>query len=290
MTERGETMDDMLLHVFVHRLSIDGRPDGQAGQAALQLDDDTLVITPDAGPREMRPVRLPLGRLAGLAVGTHPDAPDALLLHPLQGVAIGILSRREEQRGDLLSIGRRAERRAYTLPELTRGLRAVGSRSGAPGDEHDRWFGGLLTARREAARADGWAAQVKAFAPHPLRRQLADTLTALAVARHPASAPDQRALVAALEEQALPLERALESMEAATGRLHSAADHERLVAWRAWVEATRHCFVAADQGWLAMTPLLAWHDPVESTGKSAAAGSRRGGSWWRRRGLDERAS
>ena len=238
----------------------------------------------------MRPLALPVSELAGLAVGTHPDAPDALLLHPRRGVPLGIQPRQEAQRGDLLAIGRRAERRAFTLPELTRGLRAVGARRGAPGNEHDLWFGALLSARQEAARADSWANQAAAFTPHSLRRQLVNSLSALALARYPGSPPDQRALVAALEEHASPLERALEAMDAAAERLRSADDAERLIAWRAWVEATRTSFAAADRSWLAMTPVLARHAPGEATWSSADAASRRGSGWWRSRGADGRAS
>ncbi len=284
-------MDDTLLLVLVRRLSAAGHPDGQAGLAALHLDDDTLVITPDAGPAVgMRPLALSVGELAGLVVGTHPEAPDSLLLHPRVGVPIGIQPRQDAQRGDLLAVGLRAERRAFTLPELTRGLRAVGARRGAPGNEHDLWFGALLSARQEAARADSWDKQAAAFTPHSLRRQLVDSLAALAIARYPGSPADQRALVAALEELASPLGRALEAMDAAAERLRSAGDFERLIAWRAWVEAIRSSFAAADRSWLAMTPVLARHAPVEATWSSADVSSRRRNSWWRSRGANGRAS
>lgn len=275
---------DTSLMVLVRRLAVDPELTGPAAFAALVVADDALVITPDG---VARPLVLPVGELAGLTIREHPEAPPTLLVHPLRGVALALQPRDESRRDDLLGVARRAERRAFALPELTRGLRAVGARRGAPGDDHDRWFSALLAARQRAAQAGDWDAQATAFAAGPLRLLLARTVTGMAAVRYPASPPDQRALAAALEECAAQFDEALEALAAAEGRLRAADDSRRLVAWREWVAAARQCFAAADRGWLAMAPLLTRHAPPAPAASAPAAGgaaSPAGAPWWRRAG------
>lgn len=273
------------LPVLVRRLSADPDLTGPAGLAALDLTVDRVVLTPDSGAHTLV---LPLAELAGLSVRLRPGIAAALLLHPLRGVAVAVQARDQSREDDLLALARRAEQRAFALPEFTRGLRAVGARRGAPGGDHDRWFGALLAARQEAAHAEHWNAQVAALAPAPLRRLLAQTVASLALSRYPASPPDQRALAAALEECASQFDGALEALALAAERLGAADDAERLVAWRDWVGAARHCFAAADSGWLAMAPLLARHEPPAHPlpAAGAAPGRRR---WWRRDDADGQA-
>ncbi|MHB1222904.1 MAG: hypothetical protein ACYC2G_02480 [Gemmatimonadaceae bacterium] len=276
---------DTPLMVLVRRLALDPELTGPAALAALVIADDTLVITPDAGAR---PLILPLAALAGIGVRAHAAAPAALLVHPLRGVPLALQPRDESGRDDLIAVARRAERRAFALPELTRGLRAVGARRGVPGDDHDRWFGALLAARQRAARAGDWETRAAAFAGGPLRLLLEETVTGMAVVRYPASPPDQRALAAALEECASQLDEALQALTVVDGRLRAADDSRRLVAWRDWVAAARECFAAADRGWLAMAPLLARHAPATPP-TPATETSPAGAGWWRRGGAGGRA-
>jgi hypothetical protein len=50
----------------------------------------------------------------------------------------------------LQPLGARILNTAFALPELTRTMRSLGSRRGAVGTDHDRFFAGLLAARRAA--------------------------------------------------------------------------------------------------------------------------------------------
>src|SRR5689334_4948329 len=50
----------------------------------------------------------------------------------------------------LHSLGSEITAAALALPELTRTMHSLGSRRGLPGADHDRFFAGLLAARRAA--------------------------------------------------------------------------------------------------------------------------------------------
>ncbi|MEO7359282.1 MAG: hypothetical protein ABI120_03065, partial [Gemmatimonadaceae bacterium] len=68
--------------------------------------------------------------------------------------------------------------RACAVPELTRGLRALGSLRGTPGPAHDRWFAPLLAARRAVAGISDAERQVAlvdaAVIAQQLRRVMSD--------------------------------------------------------------------------------------------------------------------
>jgi hypothetical protein len=155
---------------------------------------------------------------------------------------------------------------AFALPEVTRGLRGLGSRRGSPGSDHDRFFAPLLAplrrAREAAERAaPGWpraAAFAGAFDPPRMAAELRDTLAALATERWPESAPDRRALEAELHDLAEETLEGLDTLGAGTARLRDADDDEtREGAWRAWRTALVRAFAAADRCWLAALPALA---------------------------------
>lgn len=217
------------------------------GTALLALGADRLRLAPSGGHA---PLELRWTDLEGVDVAADGDAA-VLALHVRGGDAI-------ELHGDraLLHTGAQVERRATALPELTRALRAVGSRRGAPGGEHDRFFGALLDARARAERAEGWAVQLAAFGAPVLRRSLEQVLDDFAVARHPASAPDRRALQAELLELAEALLAHLDRLDRAAARVQAAEPAVRLVAWRAWVQEVRTLFEVADCCWIALLPAL----------------------------------
>ncbi|HEY0971465.1 MAG TPA: hypothetical protein VGE02_10915 [Gemmatimonadales bacterium] len=152
------------------------------------------------------------------------------------------------------------ERWATRLPELTRDLRAVGTRR-AVGAEHDRFFAPLLDARRRAEGAAGWEEQRAAFEPGAIRRTLEHAMAEFAASRHPESAPDRRALEAELEEYLGCVHRALDRVAEAGARLGDAPRRQRLVAWREWAAAVRRVFVEADRCWLDSRPVLAAIQP-----------------------------
>ncbi len=152
------------------------------------------------------------------------------------------------------------ERWATRLPELTRDLRAVGTRRAA-GEEHDRFFVPLLDARRRAERAARWQEQRAAFDPGAIRGALERAMREFAAHRHPDSAPDRRALDAELEEYLGCVHQALDRVERAGALLDAAGPRQRLVAWREWAAAVRGVFVEADRCWLDSRPVLAAVQP-----------------------------
>ena len=243
---------------------------GAATGAALVVvgDDGVTISAASLGA----PVALPFAVLDGIALAES-QGRVALTLHVAGGDAV------DAEGGDALrAFAAEVERRATALPELTRPLRAVGTRRGGAGAEHDRFFAPLLEARTRAERAAGWREQVEAFAPERLRAAWAAAVAALCAERYPTSAPDRRALEAALEE-------ALESASGCLGRVATAAaalreadDAARLRRWRRWVDEVARLFVEADRCWLASLQELAAAPPAP------AEPERRRGPWGRLRG------
>lgn len=215
------------------------------GAARLELGE-VLRIVPHDGAA---PLRLAPHELDGVGV----DGRAATLVLYLGG-------------GDVLEIDGGAalasevERWATHLPELTRDLRAVGTRRVA-GAEHDRFFAPLLDARRVAEGASGWEAQRVAFEPVALRRTLEESVAAFAASRFPDSAPDRRALEAELEEFLACVLTALAVVGEASDRLGAAEPRLRLVAWRHWAASVRRVFVEADRCWTGARTVLAAVEP-----------------------------
>ncbi|MGV3707667.1 MAG: hypothetical protein ACO1Q7_02420 [Gemmatimonas sp.] len=139
--------------------------------------------------------------------------------------------------------------RACTVPELTRGLRSMGSLRGSPGDQHDRWFAPLLAARRAVAGVSDAERQVALVDAAVIAQQLHRAMTDMAKELAPTHAPMQRALDAALQEESEPVFEALERLALAADVLRTSAMDTRLVDWRRWMNALREVFVAADQSW-----------------------------------------
>ncbi|HEU4629701.1 MAG TPA: hypothetical protein VFS08_08135 [Gemmatimonadaceae bacterium] len=237
-----------------------------AETALLTIGDDRLAVVLAA---VRRPLELRFAQLEGVSARRVGEGAVLTLALP-RGDAIAL-----EGEATLAALAAEIERRATVLPELTRALRAVGARRGVPGTEHDRFFAPLLEARTRARAANAWPAQLAAFTGTTVRASWAALVHDLAAARQAASPPDRRALEAELEDA---LEGALDSLtavDAAAGRLRAAADAERLLRWREWVDALARLFVEADRGWLAVLPVLAAAPPPASAGERGAEPRRR---------------
>ncbi|MEP6763375.1 MAG: hypothetical protein ABJB66_03640 [Gemmatimonadaceae bacterium] len=139
--------------------------------------------------------------------------------------------------------------RACTLPELTRGLRALGSQRGSPGPAHDRWFAPLLAARRAVSGITDSARQVALIDAAQIAQSMQRTLVELAREQSPNNPPMERALEAALLEESDATFVALTRLALAADVLRVSTLDTRLVDWRRWVAALREVFVAADQCW-----------------------------------------
>lgn len=143
------------------------------------------------------------------------------------------------------------------IPELTRGLRALGSaRQGA--SLHDAamlqavFFRPLLEARRQAADARDVEGRVAAFEAIALARQL-DRVVERIVGEWPdARASARRAVRAQLQERVAGYSRALTELGRAADALRSSDEDAQLARWRAWTTQLAVVFESADRCWLSL--------------------------------------
>lgn len=155
----------------------------------------------------------------------------------------------------------------FTLPELTRPLRALGSARWLRDADHARLFTPLLTARRSAARVRTVEGQVAAFHADRLRRALNEAVEQMAAARHPRSAPDRRAFAAQISDAGAAVWRALDDVESCGVAATGAATDVRTAAWHAWVEALQRLFLSADAWWM---QIVEQRDGVRARGSGPA--------------------
>jgi len=153
-------------------------------------------------------------------------------------------------------LGAQMLKTALALPEFTRTMRSLGSRRGTVGPEHDRFFAGLLAARRAAEGFLEPESRLSAFDARRLSQGLTTLLGELASERYPDSGPDRRALEAELLDHAERMYAALEALGEAADEVRSSPAAARLARWRAWTLATQRLFEEADRCWMAVMPAL----------------------------------
>jgi len=156
----------------------------------------------------------------------------------------------------LHTLGAQIMSTALALPELTRTMRGLGSRRGRPGAEHDRFFAGLLAARRLAEGFTEPESRLAAFDARRLTQSINTILSELAAERFPQSAPDRRALEAELLEYAERLHLALDALGSAADEVRNGNNAVRLARWRDWTRAAQRVFEEADRCWIAVWPAL----------------------------------
>jgi hypothetical protein len=146
------------------------------------------------------------------------------------------------------------------VPEVTRALRAFGSRRGQRGarptgaEEQHRFFAPLLLARRAASVAMSPGEVIWAFEADALAKAFNATIDRFAEDRFRNSPPARRALAAELTDLAEPLLEAVDVLRK-TARA-AAGDLENLRHWRQWASSVRMTFEAADRAWLALDHAL----------------------------------
>jgi len=145
---------------------------------------------------------------------------------------------------------------ALTLPELTRTMHSFGSRRGQPGADHDRFFAGLLAARRSAEGFVEPESRLAAFDHRRLTQTLTTLLGELAAERYPESPPDRRALEAELLEHAERLFAALDALGEAAVEVRQSGNDVRLARWREWTWRVQRVFEEADRCWVVSLPAL----------------------------------
>lgn len=138
---------------------------------------------------------------------------------------------------------------ACVMPELTRGLRSLGSLRGAPGAPHDAWFAPLLAARRGVEGVSDPQRQLALLDASALSRGMEAAMGEIAALVRPGNAASQRAIEAALEEAAEPLGVAFDRLAIAGDVLRGGAPDTVLADWRRWIGAVKEVYAAADEAW-----------------------------------------
>lgn len=148
--------------------------------------------------------------------------------------------------------------RACRIPELTRGLRELGAvrrtdvrASGRSPlhTAHDVWFAPLLAARLAVHGVSDPARQVALMDGAALATAMTAAAVRIATALAPTDAAEQRALEAAIEDEATPLFAALERLRLAGQTVQAGATDTLIADWRRWVVAAREVFAGADEAW-----------------------------------------
>lgn len=238
-------VDRSLVPIEVARTRI-GRTD--LGPSTAVVEDDALLVVVRSTADE-RPIRIPL-----VVIDAAPVDGDDVTVIVRDGTRITLGSPSASQ------LAREIVDRCHVLPELTRTLRAFGSRRGrrSAGDreasEQRRFFEPLITARRTAMQGRDPIAAVAAFDVAALVTALDATLDAFAADRHGDDAPARRALEAELMDVSEPLHQALDVLRSAAEAACATPDDLR--PWRAWASQLRATFEAADRVWLALDEVL----------------------------------
>lgn len=134
------------------------------------------------------------------------------------------------------------------LPELTRGLRTLGS-SRRGGSTQMLFFGPLLEARRRAADAKSPQARVRAFNATDLAMALDRAIDRIVSGWPDVRPPARRALRAELTDRVAPYVAALELLARRANDVVDRPD-ESVAAWRDWTAQLSQVFSAADRCWL----------------------------------------
>lgn len=220
----------------------------ELGAGAVSVDDDafTLVARTAEGDRVLR---VPLSAIDSLDVSG-----DELAVLVRDGRQIIITTGEGARlRDDLCA-------RCFTLPELTRALRAFGSRRRQRGTrataaaEQQRFFAPFVDARRAASKTASPPDAIAAFDSAALVRAVDEALRRLVGERFGESGPARRALEAELADSCEPLYDALRVMGERAAEARARAGDLR--AWRAWSLSLRDLFEAADRAWLLLDAAL----------------------------------
>ena len=219
-----------------------------SGRRTLVMDDDVLTVVVRTTDGD-RPVRVRFSSIDGVVLdgtsvtltirdGTHDDARRR---------------RRRDLRDDLLA-------RCRTLPELTRTLRAFGSRRGAESAARaTRRAAAFLRAAHRTRAAQAGQAQsandaIAAFDGSTLARALDADAPQFANERHAEVGPARRALEAALVDACEPLRDSIDQLRRAGEDARASVDD--LSVWRAWAAQLRATFEVADRVWISVDAAL----------------------------------
>lgn len=156
----------------------------------------------------------------------------------------------------LAAVQRALVSQAGALTSVTRALRALGSRRGHPGADHDRFFAALLAARRRAERAADLDVRLAAFDGMALRRSTEAALLELASRRYPEQPSARRAEEEELLELAEPVLTSYDRLIVAAQAVRDAEPAAVVQRWREWRETVKRTFENADRSWMTIARAL----------------------------------
>jgi hypothetical protein len=224
-----------------------GRVDMGAGQ--LRLGDVDFTIVLPHRPADDTPLSVPLDSIDTIAVEVA-----SMVIVTRDGMHLTfVTSDVHATRAAILGACR-------ALPELTRALRAMGSRRVGSRErpraveDEVRYFAPFLAARRAAAHAASPRDAIAAFEPVALAVALDTTLGAFATDRAGGRLPRWRAIEAELSELADPVRVVLRDLEPLAAAAN--ADVDDLSRWRAWAGHLHAVFESADRAWVAIDAVL----------------------------------
>jgi hypothetical protein len=152
--------------------------------------------------------------------------------------------------------------RACRMPELTRGLKSFGApRYGARGPSalqsaHDTWFAPLLAARKAVHGVSDPQRQAALMDGTVLSAALTESAARIAATIAPDNAAEQRAMEAAIEDEAADTFAALDALQAASETVRTGEMDTRFADWRRWVTAVSAVFAAADEAWVGIGEMV----------------------------------
>src|SRR4051812_49401714 len=225
------------------------RGPSKLGAGTVLVDEDVLRLLLLESPSGEKALQIKYDSVAGVALTSG-----GVTVSLRDGVVLTLATRQAADLRARLLAGCRA------LPEVTRALRALGSRRTSrgtrrnPTDKERRFFAPLISARRASMEARDSAAVVRAFDAERLTREIFAVVGDFAAedgAGHPAR---RRALEAELTDAYEQLGTELEALAAAATK--ALADVDDLGTWRAWAAAVQRTFEAADRAWASIEPIV----------------------------------
>lgn len=217
--------------------------------ADLSLDHDALVLD----WAQAAAWRLDLEGIEGVSAGTN-----SLTVY-LRDHDVLELSGSEALRPFGLSVMDRACR----MPELTRGLKSFGvpryaARGGAGmlQSAHDAWFAPLLSARKAVHGVSDPTRQVALLDGAALDAAMLEAAARISALMAPDNAAEQRAIEAAIEDEAAEMFTALGALRAAAETVRTGETDTRFADWRRWVATVGAVFAAADEAWAGIAEIL----------------------------------
>ncbi len=229
-----------------------GRTD--LGSGTVAADDEAIMVVLQA-PAEERSIRI-----ACAAVDEITIEENEVVVRLLDGMRLVLAG------DDAAELRMALVEHCRAIPEVTRALRALGSRRGhgsarASGPAEQKiFFAPLLDARREAVGATRPEQTLAAFDSTQLERAIGQAIQVFATGRYGENPPARRALEAELTDLSEPLINALDRLRQKADDARGAVDDLRL--WRAWSTQLRATFETADRVWLSLDAALdatPWH-------------------------------